>query len=132
MLFSAHRITPYIRLVPTAVCRRSEWLPCATLIHRVVQVALSKQSPYVKSTHRVSGLMVANHTSIRFLLDKCMRGFRKLYPKYYVDHYKDYSKFNDGAGNLVRDEFDDAAEVVQARSRRCPVLPCLARLTQCL
>lgn len=78
-----------------------------------MQVALSKQSPYVKSAHRVSGLMVANHTSIRFLLEKCLRGFKKLYPKYYVDHYKDFSKFNDGQGNLVRDEFDDAAEVVQ-------------------
>lgn len=78
-----------------------------------LQVALSKQSPYVKSAHRVSGLMVANHTSIRFLLEKCLKGFHKLYPKYYVDHYKDFSKFNDGAGNLVRDEFDDAAEIVE-------------------
>jgi hypothetical protein len=42
-----------------------------------------------------------------------LKGFHKLYPKYYVDHYKDFSKFNDGQGNLVRDEFDDAAEVVQ-------------------
>lgn len=79
----------------------------------MMQVALSKQSPYVKSAHRVSGLMVANHTSIRFLLEKCLKGFHKLYPKYYVDHYKDFSKFNDGQGNLVRDEFDDAADVVQ-------------------
>lgn len=29
-----------------------------------IQVALSKKSPYVKNTHRVSGLMMANHTSI--------------------------------------------------------------------
>lgn len=29
-----------------------------------VQVALSKKSPYVKTSHRVSGLMLANHTSI--------------------------------------------------------------------
>eukprot|EP00003_Mantamonas_plastica_P007000 TRINITY_DN157_c0_g2_i1.p1 TRINITY_DN157_c0_g2~~TRINITY_DN157_c0_g2_i1.p1 ORF type:complete len:401 (-),score=143.86 TRINITY_DN157_c0_g2_i1:313-1515(-) len=30
-----------------------------------IQVALSKQSPYVKTSHRVSGLMMANQTSIR-------------------------------------------------------------------
>lgn len=29
-----------------------------------IQVALSKSSPYVQSNHRVSGLMLANHTSI--------------------------------------------------------------------
>lgn len=29
-----------------------------------IQVALSKQSPYIKTSHRVSGLMLANHTSI--------------------------------------------------------------------
>lgn len=29
-----------------------------------IQVALSKKSPYVKTAHRVSGLMMANHTSI--------------------------------------------------------------------
>jgi len=30
-----------------------------------IQVALSRKSPYIKSSHRVSGLMMANHTSIR-------------------------------------------------------------------
>jgi hypothetical protein len=29
-----------------------------------VQVALSRKSPYVKTAHKVSGLMMANHTSI--------------------------------------------------------------------
>ena len=78
-----------------------------------MQVALSKQSPYVERSHRVSGLMLANHTSIRLLIEKCLRGFRKLFPKFYVDHYKPFSLFNDTAGNLVLDEFEDAAEVVQ-------------------
>lgn len=82
-------------------------------IHIHVQVALSNQSPYVKSAHRVSGLMLANHTSIRLLIEKCLRGFKKLFPKFYVDHYKDFNLFNDGEGNLVLDEFEDAQEVVQ-------------------
>lgn len=30
-----------------------------------IQVALSKKSPYVKTSHRVSGLMMANHTSMQ-------------------------------------------------------------------
>lgn len=29
-----------------------------------IQVALSRRSPYLPSAHRVSGLMMANHTSI--------------------------------------------------------------------
>lgn len=29
-----------------------------------IQVALSKKSPYVESSHKVSGLMMANNTSI--------------------------------------------------------------------
>lgn len=29
-----------------------------------IQVALSRKSPYLPSAHRVSGLMMANHTSI--------------------------------------------------------------------
>jgi tubulin gamma len=29
-----------------------------------IQVALTKKSPYVQTPHRVSGLMLANHTSI--------------------------------------------------------------------
>lgn len=41
-------------------------------------MALSKKSPYVASSHRVSGLMLANHTSIRHLLNKCIDQYDKL------------------------------------------------------
>lgn len=30
-----------------------------------IQVALSNKSPYVETTHKVSGLMLANHTNIK-------------------------------------------------------------------
>lgn len=30
-----------------------------------IQVLLSRKSPYIETTHKVSGLMLANHTSIR-------------------------------------------------------------------
>jgi hypothetical protein len=50
------------------------------LWHRchVWQVALSKKSPYVQSAHRVSGLMLANNTSIRHLFNKIIRDYDKL------------------------------------------------------
>ena len=41
-----------------------EWGPAS------IQVALSKNSPYVESTHKVSGLMLANHTNIRSVSKK--------------------------------------------------------------
>lgn len=42
------------------------------------QVALSKKSPYVQTAHRVSGLMLANHTSVRHLFNKVLRDYEKL------------------------------------------------------
>lgn len=44
----------------------------------VGQVALSKKSPYAVSAHRVSGLMLANHTSIRHLFNRCLSQYDKL------------------------------------------------------
>ena len=56
-----------------------EWGPAS------IQVALSKKSPYVQSAHRVSGLMLANHTSIRHLFNKIMRDYEKLMGPRWVD-----------------------------------------------
>ena len=36
-----------------------------------IQVALSKKSPYIQTSHRVSGLMMANHTSISQVILCC-------------------------------------------------------------
>jgi tubulin gamma len=41
-------------------------------------VAISRKSPYVQTAHRVSGLMLANHTSIRHLFTKCLTQYDKL------------------------------------------------------
>ena len=43
-----------------------------------IQVALSRKSPYVPSAHRVSGLMLANHTSIASLFQRCLRDYDKM------------------------------------------------------
>lgn len=37
-----------------------------------IQVALSKKSPYIQSAHRVSGLMLANHTNISAVSYVCL------------------------------------------------------------
>lgn len=43
-----------------------------------IQVALSRKSPYLPSAHRVSGLMMANHTSISSLFERTCRQYDKL------------------------------------------------------
>eukprot|EP00919_Chromeraceae_sp_WS-2016_P040440 GHVR01096547.1.p1 GENE.GHVR01096547.1~~GHVR01096547.1.p1 ORF type:complete len:112 (+),score=12.16 GHVR01096547.1:3221-3556(+) len=40
-----------------------------------IQVALSKKSPYIETAHKVSGLMLANNTSIHHLFQKIMDQF---------------------------------------------------------
>lgn len=53
-------------------------LAAQTFQMRGPQVALSKKSPYVQSSHRVSGLMLANNTSIRHLFSKILRDYKQL------------------------------------------------------
>jgi len=53
------------------------------------QVALSRKSPYAPSAHRVSGLMLANHTSIRHLFNRTLGQFDKLIKrKAFIENYK--------------------------------------------
>ena len=103
-----------------------EWGPAS------IQVALSKKSPYVQTSHRVSGLMLANHTSIRHLfgrylaeslvhrfrhclLNRCMSQFDKLMRRRaFVDKYQQFRMFNDGQGGFFGGEFDSAKEVIQS------------------
>lgn len=74
-----------------------------------IQVALSRKSPYVQTAHRVSGLMLANHTSIATVFEKSCRLFDKLRKREaFLDNYKKEEMFKE---NL--DEFDASREVVQ-------------------
>ncbi|KAH9906924.1 tubulin-domain-containing protein [Xylariomycetidae sp. FL2044] len=73
-----------------------------------IQVALTKRSPYVPMNHRVSGLMLANHTSVATLFRRIVRfydGMRKR--NAFIDGYKRTAPFSE---NLH--EFDEAREVV--------------------
>lgn len=99
-----------------------EWGPAS------IQVALSKKSPYVQTSHRVSGLMLANHTSIRHLFSRltilkanmtlkcrCLNQFDKLMRRRaFVDKYQHFRMFNDGQGGFFAGEFDSAKDIIQS------------------
>ena len=61
--------------------------------------------------------MLANHTSIRHLFDKCLTQYDKLMRrKAFLDQYEQHAIFADGL-----EEFDDAREIVEGlrRSEAC-------------
>jgi tubulin gamma len=75
-----------------------------------IQLSLSRRSPYLPvSTSRISGLMLANHTSITTLFDRVLDQYERLRKRgAFLDQYKKQPMFED---NL--DEFDNAKEVVK-------------------
>lgn len=74
-----------------------------------IQVALSKKSPYVQTPHRVSGLMLANHTSIASLFKRTCDQYDKLRKRNaFLEQYRKYAMFADDL-----DEFNDSRNVVQ-------------------
>jgi len=77
-----------------------------------IQVALSRQSPYIQHAHKVNGLMMANHTAISQLFDRCIKQYEKLRSRNaFLENYRQEPMFADGL-----DEFDDAQEVVKSLS----------------
>ena len=72
-------------------------------------MALSRKSPYVETSHRVSGLMLANHTSISSLFEKSLRDYDKLRRREaFLDQFRKVDMFSDSL-----DEMDESREVVQ-------------------
>lgn len=66
-----------------------------------IQVALSRNSPYVQSNHRVSGLMLANHTSIYSLFDRALNQYDKLRKRgAFLDQFKKEAMFKDDLSEL--------------------------------
>merc|ERR1719188_2811988 len=73
-----------------------------------IQVALSRQSPYLQHAHKVNGLMMANHTAICQLFDRSIKQYDKLRSRNaFLENYRQESLFSDGL-----EEFDHAREVV--------------------
>ena len=62
---------------------------CNEMARPPAQVALSRKSPYAPTAHRVSGLMLANHTSVRHLFNRCISQFDRLMKrKAFMENYK--------------------------------------------
>ncbi|CAK78827.1 unnamed protein product (macronuclear) [Paramecium tetraurelia] len=81
-----------------------EWGPTS------IQVALSKKSPYIETSHKVSGLMLANHTSIHSLFDRILKQYHKLRNRNaFLDQYKKEPMFKDSL-----DEFDESRECLES------------------
>ncbi|KAL4900956.1 hypothetical protein BDW74DRAFT_170512 [Aspergillus multicolor] len=73
-----------------------------------IQVALTKKSPYIQNTHRVSGLMLANHTSVATLFKRIVQQYDRLRKRNaFLEQYRKEAPFQDGF-----DEFDEARAVV--------------------
>jgi len=75
-----------------------------------IQVALSKKSPYIKSQNRVSGLMLANHTSITSLFAVILKQYKQLRSR--GAHLHNYTKEHPMFEHSF-EEFDLSAAVVQ-------------------
>jgi len=74
-----------------------------------IQVALARKSPFLASTNKVSGFMLANHTSMAELFDRLLSQYDKIRRRNaFLDNYRREPMFKD---NL--DEFDSARETVQ-------------------
>lgn len=74
-----------------------------------IQVALSKKSPYIQTSHKVSGLMLANHTSIASLFKRILDQYDRLRKRNaYIEQYRKEPMFEDGL-----EEFDDSRQVVK-------------------
>lgn len=76
-----------------------------------IQVALARKSPYLveKSPHKVSGFMLANHTSMAELFDRLLHQFDRIRKRNaFLDNYRREPMFAESL-----DEFDSAREVVQ-------------------
>ena len=61
-----------------------------------IQVAVSKRSPYVSGYHKVSGLLMANHTNIASIFKKIDEDYEKLKSRNaFIVNYKAYKYFQD-------------------------------------
>ena len=92
------------RIRERQLCSFIPWGPAS------IQVALSRKSPYVHSPHRVSGLMLANHTSIRDLFSRILKQYDQLRKRdAFLDNYRKIDMFADDLS-----EFDESREIVQS------------------
>ena len=77
--------------------------PFAPWCQRDLQVVLAKQSPYAEQRHRVSGLLIANHTSTAGVFAKLCSQFDQLWKRGgFLDQYKRHVTFADDLEEFVQ------------------------------
>lgn len=75
-----------------------------------IQVAIARKSPFLRTANRVSGLLMANHTSIAVLFERTQRQFNRLFEKRaFLDQYRRQPIFEESFA-----EFDDSFDVVSS------------------
>ncbi|KIJ34608.1 hypothetical protein M422DRAFT_782767 [Sphaerobolus stellatus SS14] len=73
------------------------------------QIVPTRKSPYVTSSHRVSGVMLANHTSIASLFKRMLDQYDRLRKRNaFLENYKKEKMFENGL-----EEFDDSRATVE-------------------
>jgi len=74
-----------------------------------IQVAMARKSPFLETRHKVSGFMLANHTSMAELFDRLLKQYDRIRSRNaFLDNYRREPMFADSL-----DEFDNARETVQ-------------------
>ncbi|XP_014253117.1 tubulin gamma-1 chain-like [Cimex lectularius] len=74
-----------------------------------IQVALSRKSPYVHTAHRVSGLMLANHTNIVSLFNQVLFQYDKLRKREaFLEQFRKQTMFQNSL-----EELDVSREVIE-------------------
>lgn len=75
-----------------------------------IQVALARKSPYLPNKHKVSGFMLANHTSMAELMERLLSQYDRIKSRNaFLDNFRREAIFEDSL-----DEFDHSREVVQS------------------
>nr|AAA28597.1 gamma-tubulin [Drosophila melanogaster] len=85
-----------------------------------IQVALSRSSPYVQSNHRVSGLMLANHTSICSLFERALNQYDNVRKRgAFLDQFRREDIFKDDLNELdeSRETVDCLVQEYEAATR---------------
>lgn len=63
---------------------------------RPPQVALARKSPYVTTSHKVSGFMLANHTSMSSLFERSLGQYDKIKKRNaFLDNYRKEPMFKE-------------------------------------
>ncbi|XP_017153704.2 tubulin gamma-2 chain [Drosophila miranda] len=85
-----------------------------------IQVALSRSSPYVQTPHKVSGLMMANHTGISALFNRALAQYDKLKKRNaFLDNFRREDMFKEDLNelDLARDTVDCLVQEYEAATQ---------------